>query len=347
MSGSCSLIKALNLKREQCCMFLHRRSNVLFAAALLSATGLTWAQSSAHSYPTRAIRYILPFPPGGGTDIIGRLLAQKLSEELGQPVVPENRAGAGGNLGAEAAVKSAPDGYTIVICTVTLAVSPSLYKGKLNYDPLKDLTPIGLVASQSQTLAVHPSMPARTVKEMVQLARSQPGKVSFGTGGSGTSNDLVAQIFKSSNRVNVLIVSYRGISPATVAILSGEVDAAVIGVATAIPYVKAGKLRALATLAPGRAPGLPDVPTAAEAGYPQLEAWLWYLMLAPAGTPQAIVTRLNQAFTKIVASRDTRERLASVGADPMTSTPEEAAAFLRKEIARWGKVVQESGAKAE
>ena len=304
------------------------------------------AQTST-PYPTRPVRFILPFPPGGGTDIIGRLFAQKLGEELGQSVVPENRAGAGGNVGAEAAAKAAPDGYTIVICTVSLAVSPTLYRGKLNYDPLKDLTPIGLVASQSQTLAVHPSMPARSVKEMVQLARSHPGKVSFGTGGSGTSNDLVAQIFRSSNNVKVLIVPYKGISPATVAILSGEVDAAVIGVATAIPYVKGGKLRALATLAPQRAPGLPDVTTAAEAGYPQLEAVLWYLMLAPAGTPPAVVSRLNQAFVKIVASRDARERLAAVGADPMTSSPEEAAAFLRQEISRWGRVVVEAGAKAE
>ena len=318
---------------------------------LLTLLGLVVCPLGAYAqpiaYPTKPIRFILPFPPGGGTDIIGRLLAQKLSEEVGVAVVPENRAGAGGNLGAEAAAKATPDGYTIVICTVTLAVSPSLYKGKLSYDPLRDLSPIGLVAAQAQTLAVHPSMPARSIKEMVQLARTNPGKVSFGTGGSGTSNDLVAQIFKSSNKVNVLIVPYKGISPATVAILSGEVDAAVIGVATAIPYVKGGKLRVLATLAPTRAPGLPDVPTAAESGYPQLEAVLWYLMLAPAGTPQPIITRLNQAFTKLVAARDTRERLASVGADPMTSTPEEAAAFLRKEIARWGKVVQESGAKAE
>jgi tripartite-type tricarboxylate transporter receptor subunit TctC len=314
---------------------------IVLLLALLSAL------AHAQQYPTKPIRFILPFPPGGGTDIIGRLLAQRFSEEIGQSVVPENRAGAGGNLGAEAAAKAAPDGYTLVICTVTLAVSPTLYRGRLSYDPLRDLAPIGLVASQAQTLAVHPSLPARSVREMVQLARTHPGKVSFGTGGSGTSNDLVAQIFKLSNKVNVLIVPYKGIAPATTAILSGEVDAAVIGVATAVPLAKAGKLRALATLAPSRAPGLPDVPTAAEAGYPQLEAVLWYMVLAPMGTPQPILTRVNQAFTKLVAARDTRERLAGVGAEPMSSTPEEAAAFLRKEIVRWGKVVTEAGAKAE
>ena len=322
-------------------------STILLTVALCAIGPHSHAQTSAGgSYPNRAIRFILPFPPGGGTDIIGRLLAQKLSEELGQPVVPDNRPGAGGNIGAEAAVKAAPDGYTIVICTITLAISPSLYKDKLGYDPVKDLTPIGLVASNAQTLSVHPSLPARTVKEMVQLAQMHPGKITFGTGGVGTSNDLVAQIFRNSNKVNVLIVPYKGISPATVAILSGEVDAAVIGVATAVPYVKSGKLRALATLAPRRAPTLPAVPTAAEAGYPQLEAVLWYGMFAPAGTPQPIVSRLSAAFAKIVAARDTRERLAVVGADTMTSTPGELGIFLRKEIARWSEVVKESGAAA-
>ena len=312
-------------------------------AVLLAAAPLSHAQT----YPSKPLRFILPFPPGGGTDIIGRVIAQKLSEEIGQSVVPENRGGAGGNLGAEAAAKATPDGYTIVMCTNTLAISPTLYRGKLNYDALRDLAPIALIAQQAQTLAIHPSMPAKTVREMVQLARSQPGRVSFGTGGSGTSNDLVAQIFKISNKVNVLIVPYKGIAPATTAILSGEVDAAVIGVATAIPYSKAGKLRVLATLAPVRAPGLPAVPTAKEAGYPELEAVLWYIALAPAGTPQPVISRLNQAFTRLVAARDARDKLAAVGADPRSSTPEEAAAFLKTEIARWGKVVTASGAKAE
>jgi tripartite-type tricarboxylate transporter receptor subunit TctC len=182
---------------------------------------------------------------------------------------------------------------------------------------------------------------------MVQLARTQPGKVSFGTGGPGTANELVAHLFRSSNRVNVLIVPYKGITPATIAVLSGEVDAVVIGVASAVPYVKNGKLRALATLAPERAPALPEVPTAAQAGFPQLESVLWYAMLAPAGTPQPIITRLSQAFAKVTAARDTRERLAAVGADPMQGTPEETGAFIRKEIAKWGKVVRESGAVAE
>ena len=320
------------------------RWSPLLAAVILLIAPHALAQTSG--YPNRAIRFILPFPPGGGADIIGRILAQKLSDEVGQPVVPENRAGAGGNIGAEAAAKAAPDGYTIAIGTTFLAVSKTLYK-KLGYDPEKDLAPIGLVASNAQTLSVHPSLPSRTVKDLVQLAKTHPGKVSFGTGGIGTTNDLVAQLFKSSNRVNVLIVPYKGINPATVALLGGQVGAVVVGVATAVPYVKAGKLRALATLAPTRSSMLPGVPTAAEAGYPELEAVLWYVIVAPAGTPRPIISHLSEVFARIVASSDTRAKLAAVGSEPMTSTPEQFTEFYRKEVARWSKVIRESGATAE
>ena len=316
----------------------------LIALALIAASAA--AQQQAGVYPNRAIRFILPFPPGGGTDIVGRLLAQRLSEETGQPVIPDNRPGAGGNIGAEIVAKAAPDGYTIVMCTVSLAVSPTLYK-KLNYDPLKDLAPIGLVAATPNTFAVHPSTPARTVKEMVALAKSGQGKVSFGTGGPGSVNDLIAQVFRSISGGKALVVPYKGINPATVAMLSGEVDAAVISVASAATYVKAGKLRALATLAPQRSTLVPGVPTAKETGYPELEAVLWYGMLAPAGTPPAIIARLNQVFTRIAAAPETRERFASVGTDPMAGTPEQFADFLKKEISRWGRVVRESGATAE
>jgi tripartite-type tricarboxylate transporter receptor subunit TctC len=323
-----------------------RTSKPALIALALLATAPVAAQQAGGAYPNRAIRFILPFPPGGGTDIVGRVLAQRLAEEVGQPVIPDNRAGAGGNLGAEIVAKAAPDGYTIVMCTVSLAVSPTLYK-KLNYDPLKDLAPIGMVAASPNTLAVHPSTPARTVKELVTLARAQQGRVSFGTGGPGSLNDLISQVFRSISNGKALVVPYKGINPATIAMLSGEVDAAVISVASAAQYVNAGKLRALATLAPERSALLPKVPTSKEAGYPELEAVLWYGMLAPAGTPQAIITRLNQAFTRISTSADTKERFAGVGTLPMTSTPEQFADFLKKEIARWGKVVRDSGASAE
>ena len=316
----------------------------LIALGLLAATPVAAQQTG--NYPSRAIRFIRPFPPGGGTDIVGRVLAQRLAEEVGQAVIPDNRAGAGGNIGAEIVAKAAPDGYTIVMDTVSLAVSPTLYK-KLNYDPQNDLAPIGLVAASPNTLAVHPSTPARSVKDLLTLARSQDGRVSFGTGGPGSLNDLISQVFRSISNGKSLVVPYKGINPATIAMLSGEVDAAVISVASAAQYVNAGKLRALATLAPERSALLPKVPTSKEAGYPELEAVLWYGMLAPAATPPAIITRLNQAFTKISNAADTRERLASVGTLPMTSTPEQFAEFLKKDIARWGKVVRDSGATAE
>ncbi|NBR28222.1 MAG: tripartite tricarboxylate transporter substrate binding protein [Betaproteobacteria bacterium] len=324
---------------------MRTNNQALIALALLAAAPVA-AQQAGSNYPNRAIRFILPFPPGGGTDIVGRVLAQRLAEETGQPVIPDNRAGAGGNLGAEIVAKAAPDGYTIVMATVSLAVSPTLYK-KLNYDPVKDLAPIGLVAASPNTLAVHPSTPARSVKDLVTLARAQQGRVSFGTGGPGSLNDLISQVFRSISNGKALVVPYKGINPATIAMLSGEVDAAVISVASAAQYVNSGKLRALATLAPERSALLPKVPTSKEAGYPELEAVLWYGMLAPAGTPQAIITRLNQSFTRISNAADTRERLAGVGTLPMTSTPEQFAEFLKKEIVRWGKVVRDSGASAE
>jgi tripartite-type tricarboxylate transporter receptor subunit TctC len=312
-------------------------------ALMLAAAALA---QPVDPYPNRAIRFILPFPPGGGTDIVGRVLAQRLADELGQPVIPDNRPGAGGNIGAEVVARSAPDGYTIVMCTVSLAVSPTLYK-KLNYDPQRDLAPIGLVAATPNTFAVHPSTPARSVKEMLALARGDAARVTFGTGGPGSLNDLIAQLFRSMSGGKVLVVPYKGINPATVAMLSGEVDAAVISVASAATYVNAGKLRALATLAPARSPLMPSVPTAAQAGYPELEAVLWYGMLAPAGTPAAVIARLNQAFTRIAAAAETRERFATVGTEPMSGTPAQFADFLKKETARWGKVVRDAGATAE
>lgn len=339
-------MRTIRSDTKPACLNRWRCIGPLLAGLLVIIAPYGAAQTATPGYPSRPIRFILPFPPGGGTDILGRLLAQKLSEEIGQPVVPENRPGAGGNVGNEAAAKSAPDGYTLVICTTSLAVSPTLYR-KLGYDPERDLVPIGLVASNAQVLSVHPSLPVRTVKELIQLARTHPGSVSFGTGGPGTTNDLVAQLFKSSNGVNVLIVPYKGITPATVAVLGGHVHAVVIGVASAVPYVKGGKLRALATLAPQRSSLLENVPTAAESGYPELVAVLWYVMMAPAGTPQPIISRLSQVFARIVAAPDTRAKLAAVGAEPMTSTPEQFTDFYRKEVARWSKVIRESGATAQ
>jgi len=306
----------------------------------LALTGGVFAQA----YPTKPIRFVLPFPPGGGTDILGRILAQKLSESIGQPVVPENRPGAGGNVGTEYASRQAPDGYTIVICSPSISISPSLYS-KLNYKQ-SDLTAITRVASIPNAFVVHPVVPAKTVKELVALARKNPGKLNFGTGGAGTSNDLAARYFLSENKLNALIVPHKGVNQATIALLGGQVDMVVVGVATSAPHVQGGKLRALATLTTERTETLPDVQTIVEAGFPWFTVDTWYVMMAPAGTPPDIIRKLNAEFHKILKSPDTRKQMANRGADPVMSTPEEAAQFIKSETERWGKVVREAGARA-
>jgi tripartite-type tricarboxylate transporter receptor subunit TctC len=309
-------------------------------AALVGA-----APAHAQSYPTKPVRLVLPFPPGGGTDILGRILAQKLGEELGQQVIAENRPGAGGNVGAEYTVRQSPDGYTIVLCSPSISISPSLYK-KLSYDPAKDLAPISLVASIPNLLVVHPSVPAKSLKEFAALARKNPGKLNFGSGGAGTTNDLGARYFIAENKLDIVMIPHKGANQAQTALLSGEVDVLVIGTAAAAPFVKAGKLRALAALGDKRDPEVPDVPTVAEAGMPWFTVNTWYGVLAPAGTPGPVINRLNAAFVKTLNDSATRKLLAARGADPLTSTPDEFARFIKSETERWGKVVRASGASA-
>jgi tripartite-type tricarboxylate transporter receptor subunit TctC len=291
------------------------------------------------------VRLVLPFPPGGGTDILGRILAQKLGDELGQQVIAENRPGAGGNVGAEYTVRQSPDGYTIVLCSPSISISPSLYK-KLSYDPARDLTPISLVASIPNLLVVHPSVPAKSLKEFAALARKNPGKLNFGSGGAGTTNDLGARYFIAENKLDIVMIPHKGANQAQTALLSGEVDVLVIGTAAAAPFVKAGKLRALAALGDKRDPEVPDVPTVAEAGMPWFTVNTWYGVLAPAGTQGPVINRLNAAFVKILNDPATRKLLAARGADPLTSTPDEFARFIKSETERWGKVVRASGATA-
>jgi tripartite-type tricarboxylate transporter receptor subunit TctC len=312
------------------------------ALSLMSVAGPVQAQA----YPAKPLRLILPFPPGGGTDILGRILAQRLGETLGQQVIAENRPGAGGNVGAEYTARQPADGYTIVLCSPSIAISPSLYK-KLNYDPARDLTPIALVASIPNLLVVHPAVPAKTLQELVALARRNPGKLNFGSGGAGTTNDLGARYFIAENKLKIEMIPHKGANQAQTALLAGEVDMLVIGTAAAAPYVKAGKLRALAALGDKRDAAVPEVPTVAEAGMPCFKVDTWYGVLAPAGTPRDIVNRLNGAFVKLLNDPATRKLLAARGTDPLTSTPEEFAQFIRSETERWGRVVRASGATAD
>ena len=320
--------------------------SLLLLASLVPTAATSVQATPPADYPVRALRLVLPFPPGGGTDTLGRIVTQTLSDALGQPVIAENRPGAGGNIGNEAVAHAPPDGYTLLLGSPGLAISPSLYR-RLNYDPLRDLTPVALVADIPNVLAVRSNVPVRNVKELVQLARAQPGKLAFGTGGPGTSNELGAHLFLTATRLRILIVPHRGVNQATLALLGGHVDMVIASVATVGAHIREQKLRGLAVLGPTRVVVLPDVPTAAEAGFPWLQVRTWYIVMAPAGTPQPIVERLNAALTASARSDEIRARLRKLGFEPLTSTPQQAAQFLATETERWGKVVAVSGARVE
>ncbi len=311
-----------------------------------SADAAFSAAQTASTYPSKPVRFILPFPPGGGTDILGRLIAERLSASLGQPVVIDNRGGAGGNLGAAEAARAAPDGYTLLLAATTLAISPSLYS-KLGFDPQKDFAPISLVATVPNVMITNPSVPAQTLREFIALARSKPGAMNFGSGGTGTSNHLGGELFNIVAGVKLVHVPYKGVNLAMNDVFAGNVQLVLIGIPAAAQNIKAGKLRALAVLARERSAALPDVPTAAEAGLPDFDVTTWYGVLAPAGAPRAIVTRLNTELVRIMHSPDLKERLATMATEPRTSTPEEFAAYIAEERARWAEVVRKTGIKAE
>ena len=314
--------------------------------AFLLAIGFSlnaWAQEA---WPSRPIRFILPFPPGGGTDILGRLIAERLSAGLGQPVVTENRGGAGGNVGAEAAARSAPDGYTIVLVAPSLAISPTLYS-KINYDPVKDFAPVSLVATVPNVMITQASLPVLTLQDFIAFAKAKPGTLNFGSGGAGTSNHLAGELFNLVTGAKLVHIPYKGVNLAMQDVLAGNVHLVFIGIPAAAPHIKAGKLKALALVAPQRSSALPDVPTVAEAGLRDFEVTTWYGVLAPAGTSRTIVNRLNLELVKIMHSPELKEKLAATGTEPHTSTPEEFAAYIKSEIAKWGDVVRKAGVKAD
>jgi len=316
------------------------RSIILLLTLLLPAPIL-----AQDAYPGRPVRFILPFPPGGPTDILGRLISERLGAQLGQPVVTENRGGAGGNVGAEAAARSAPDGYTIVLVAPSLAISPTLY-AKLNYDPVKDLAPISLVATVPNVIVTQTAHPA-TLREFIAAAKAKPGGMNFGSGGSGTSNHLAGELFNVLTGAKLTHVPYKGVNLAMQDVIAGRIDLVVIGVPAAAPHVKAGRLRALAAIAPQRLPALPEVPTVAEAGLPGFEVTTWYGVLAPAGTPRPIIARLNAELVKVMHSPEMKERLAAIGTDPVTTTPEEFAAYIQAEIVKWGDVIRKANLRAD
>jgi tripartite-type tricarboxylate transporter receptor subunit TctC len=314
----------------------------LLAFAVLTACMLAAGHVSAQAYPTKSIRLILPFPPGGPTDITGRVIAQKLSEQLGHAVVPDNRPGAAGNIGLELAGKAPPDGYTIVLAAPPIAISPSLYK-KLNYDAQKDLAPISLVAEIQNIVVAHNSVPVKNLKDLIQLARRNPGKLNFSSSGAGSTNHLASELLKGKYKLDMVHVPFKGSGPALVALMSGQVDWGTMAVPGAIPLVKAGKVRALAVLSEKRVPALPQVPTAAESGIEGFVVSIWYGILAPAGTPREIISRLNSETKKALAAPDLKERLANSGVDPLTSTPEQFGNHIKSETVRYAKIVKDAG----
>jgi len=314
------------------------RSCVICLAAVMAAA--LAPQASAQQYPSRAVRFILPFPPGGPTDILGRTLSQKLSEQMGQQVVTDNRPGAGGNLGLELTAKSPPDGYTIVLSSSIIAISPSLYS-KLNYQQ-KDLAPISLVAEIRNVILVHPSVPAKSPKELIALARKNPGKLNYGSGGVGTTTHLTPELIKSVTKTDMVHVPFKGSGLALIALVAGEIDVLIMAVPAAQAQVQAGKARALVVLSRERATALPDVPSAKELGVEDYIVRLWYGMLAPVGTPANLVGRLNTEIVRAMNAPDVRKRLTGISVEPLTSTPEEFAAFIRSETPRYAKIVKDA-----
>ena len=307
---------------------------VLFAAYVACATAQAW--------PAKSIRMIIPFPPGGTTDIVGRIAAQKLGEALGQQVVPDNRPGAAGNIGTELVAKAPPDGYTLLTAPgSTLTIHPSLY-AKLPFDPLKDFAPITIVAAVPNALVVHPSLPVRNVKELVALAKARPGQLNYASTGAGQSTHLSMELFKTMAGVNIVHVPYKGSAPAVTDLLGGHVSLMFDNMPSALPHVKAGKLRALAVSTTKRSPVTPEVPTVAESGLPGFEVSAWFAVLAPAATPREIVNRAHGILVKALQSSDVRERLSSQGAEPIGNTPEQFTAQMKRDLAKWAKVVRDA-----
>jgi tripartite-type tricarboxylate transporter receptor subunit TctC len=300
----------------------------------------------AQAYPAKTVRLILPFPPGGPTDMLGRSVAQKLTEQVGQQVITENRPGAGGNLGLELASKAPADGYTMVLSSPLIAISPSLY-AKLNYDPQKDLAPISLVAIIQNVLLVHPTVPAKTLKELVQIARANPGKLNYGSGGVGTTTHLAPELLQSLTRTKLVHVPYKGSGQALIGLVGGEVDMLVMAVPAAAAQIEAGKVRPLAVLSGKRATPLPNVPTAKEAGFDSFVIDIWYGILAPGGTPQNMIARMNSELNKALAAPDLRDKLRTAGIEATANTPEQFAQFIRSETARFAEVIKQAGIKAQ
>jgi len=314
---------------------------LVVAASLLAAAALSHAQT----YPVKPVRIVVGFAAGGPTDVAGRLLSQKLTEKWGQPVVVEPRTGAGGNIAAEFVAKSAADGYTLLLPAFAHAVNPSLY-ANLPFDSERDFAPVALLTTSANLLAVHPSVPARTSRELIALAKAKPGQLTYGSAGVASASHLAGELLNSMAGIKITHIPYKGAAPASVDLVGGHISAAFPSIALASEHAKAGRLRLIGIAGLKRADSLPDVPTLAEAGVPGFEVLSWYGLLAPAGTPAEIIARLNQDVTRSLNETDAVERIRAIGAEPMKSTPAEFGSFVKKEIAKWAKVIRSANIRA-
>jgi len=318
----------------------------LLITRLLALVLLAVAAGASAQYPNKPIRLIVTYPPGGGADTMARIIAPKLTERLGQPVVVENKAGASGQIGADLVAKSAADGYTILLDATAYSVNPSLYP-KLPYDPQKDFAPITILIRVPNILVVTPGFAPKSVQELIALAKAKPGQLSYASSGNGSAQHLAAELFKVGAGVDMVHIPYKGGAPAIADVMGGQVPIFFGNMSSALPHVKSGRVRALAVTGSKRSANVPELPTIAESGLPGYEVYEWNGLFAPAGTPAAVINRLQTEIARIVHLPDVSEKLAALGAEPVANTPQEAAVFLKSEIAKWATVVKQANIKAE
>ena len=320
--------------------------SLLCAAALFAAADRATCADSAIGYPTKPVRLVVPWPPGGGTDVFARVIGQKLGERLGYTVVVDNRPGASGNVGAEMVAKLPPDGYTIMLATITLATNPSMYK-TLNFEPLKDFAPITLVAGVPHVLVVSPTLAANSVKDLIALAKAEPGKLNYASAGNGSPFHLAAELFKSLTGTTIVHVPYQGGGPAITAVIGGQVQLTFGNLVAVLPLVKGGKLKALGVTGATRSAAAPDLPTIAEEGVRGYDFSSWFGFFAPGKTPKAVIAKLNQEIVHILKTPEMKNRLTQDGADVIASTPQEFSAYLASETRKWEQVIKQAGIRAD
>ena len=316
-------------------------------AAVLLSCGLVWSiNTCAQDYPVRPVRLIVASSPGSGVDIVARIVAQRMSDAIGTQVVVDNRAGGGGMIGAQLVSKAAPDGYTLLMAAPSLAIHASLVTN-LPYDVIRDFTPVGQASAGHYIATVHPSLPVRSLREFIALARSRPGQLNYGSGGNGNSTHLATEYFKSLARIDIVHVPYKGSGPALTDLLAGQIQFTFANISAVVPHVKTGRLRALAASGATRSLTLPDLPTMAEAGVPGYTVTSWFGIVAPARTPPEVIGKLSAALTTAMRERDVRDRLAAEGAEPAPSSPDEFGKFIAREIATWARVIKSAGVQGE